>query len=119
MRSADRGHCLRLTKSALTVPLLLCGCARQPQTDRELTSKAQLAVAQKLGGNIQFSRMQAAVSQQIACGQAVRAGKPPQVFVYRDEKVIVDSDPDFDTAAVQCDAAAGGLPDPASYDAAS
>ena len=81
-------------------------------------SKAQLAVAQKLGGEMQFSQMQAAVSQQIACGQASPAGKAPQVFVYRDGRVILDSDPDFDTAAIQCDAAAGGLPDPAGNDTA-
>ena len=79
-------------------------------------SKAQLAVTQKLGAETRFSQMQAAVAQQIACGQVAPAGKPAQVFVYRDERVILDSDPDFDKAAVQCDAAAGGLPDPAGDD---
>ena len=49
--------------------------------------------------------------------------QPPEnpgalVFVYRDERVILDSDPDFDKAAVQCDAAAGGLPDPGGNDTA-
>ena len=81
-------------------------------------SKAQLAITQELGTETRFSRMQAAVSQQIACGQAAPAGKPAQVFVYRDERVILDSDPDFDKAAVQCDAAAGGLPDPGGNDTA-
>lgn len=62
--------------------------------------------------------MQAAVSQQIAWGQAAAVGKAPQVFVYREGRVNLDSDPDFDTAAVQSDAAAGGLPDPAGNDTA-
>ena len=79
-------------------------------------SKAQLAVTRKLGAETRFSQMQAAVAQQIACGQVKPAGKPAQVFVYRDKRVIMDSDPDFDKAAVQCDAAAGGLPDPAGDD---
>ena len=81
-------------------------------------SKAQLAVVRKFGAETRFSQMQAAVSQQIACGQVAPAGKPAQGFVYRDERVILDSDPDFDKAAVQCDAAAGGLPDPADNDTA-
>ena len=42
-------------------------------------SKAQLAITQELGAETRFSRMQAAVSQQIACGQAAPAGKPAQV----------------------------------------
>ena len=109
---------MKLTKSALACALFLGACSRQPKTDEELVSNAQLAVAQKLGGKTQFSQMQATVSQQIACGQAFLLGQAPQVFVYRDGRVILDSDPDFDRAAVQCDAAAGGLPDPAENDTA-
>jgi len=88
--------------------MLLAGCSGQPRTDEELTSQAQEAVDRKLGVQAQFSLMEATVAQQIACGHAAAAGQAGQDFVYRDGRVILDNDIDFDDAAVQCDAAIGG-----------
>ncbi len=99
---------MRWTSIAVAGLALLGACAQQPRTDRELTARAQEAVDRTLGAQAQFSLMEAVVAQQIACGHAVAAGKPGQDFVYRDGKVILDNDPDFDAAAIACDAAVGG-----------
>jgi len=89
---------------------LLGGCSRAPRTDAELTARAQEAVDRKLGVQAQFSLMEANVANKIACGHAVAAnsGGGGQDFVYRDNRVILDNDPDFDAAAIQCDDAVDG-----------
>lgn len=86
---------------------MLSACSGQPRTDEELTGRAQQAVDRKLGIQARFSIVEATVSQQLACGHA-SAETVSRDWVYRDGKVILDDDPDFDDAAVQCDAAIGG-----------
>jgi hypothetical protein len=91
--------------------LLLGACTREPRTDQELTARAQQAVDRKLGVQAQFSLMESAVAQHIACGHALPANATGggQDFVYRDGRVILDNDPDFDAAAIQCDDAVSGV----------
>ena len=102
---------VQYTRTALACLLALGACSRPPRTDEQLTGRAEQAVDRKLGIQAQFSLVEATVSQQIACGHAsVQAVS--RDWVYRDGKVILDDDPDFDDAAVQCDAAIGeGNPD--------
>ena len=98
---------MRLSTIAVVCLLLLGACARQPQTDQELVSRAQEAVDRKLGAQAQFSMMEASVEQHIACGHATANGTG-QDFVYRDDRLILDTNVDFDHAAIQCDEAIGG-----------
>ncbi len=87
---------------------MLSACQGKPRTDEELTSRAQEAVDRNLGVQAQFSLMEATVAQQIACGHAAAPGKSEQDFVYRDGRVILDNDIDFDAAAAKCDEAVAG-----------
>lgn len=68
---------------------------------------AHLAVDRKLERQATFSMEESAIAQKIMCGHADYAGNPVgRDFVYRNNALILDSDPDFDQAASQCDAAA-------------
>jgi len=96
-----------IEKWALACLLTLSACTGQARTDEELTGQAEQAVDRKLGIQAQFSLVEATVSQQIVCGHAA-AGTVSRDWVYRDGTVFLDDDPDFDDAAVQCDAAIGG-----------
>jgi hypothetical protein len=98
----------------LVLLAFLGACSNQPQTDAELTAQAQRAVDRKLSAQATFSEMEATVARQIACGHASVAGSASraplnQDFVYRDKRLIMDDDPDFDGAAIQCDLAASGV----------
>ena len=107
-RTGARGRpVLRVNTVAAACLLLLGACARQPGTDQELVSRAQEAVDQKLGAQAQFSLMEASVEQHIACGHATANGTG-QDFVYRNDRLILDTNVDFDHAAIQCDEAIGG-----------
>lgn len=93
--------------------LILAACSHHPRTDRELQGEAQQAVDRKLGIQATFSLMESIAAQNIACGhasapEAPGGGAVDRDFVYRDRRVILDDDPDFDQAAVACDVAAGG-----------
>jgi hypothetical protein len=85
----------------------LGGCSRQPRTDEELAADAQRAVNRELGDQARYSLMESSIAQGIACGQATGSRIGARDFVYRDGKVILDDNPAFDAAAVQCDAAIG------------
>jgi hypothetical protein len=98
---------------ALIGLMVLAACSQAPRTDAELTAKAQQAVDRELDAQATFSLMESVAAQNIACGHASVSGAGgrsvrEQDFVYRGGKLIMDDDPDFDTAAVQCDVAAGG-----------
>lgn len=96
------------TRIAIACLIGLAGCSGQPHTDAELIAQAQRAVNRKLAIQGQFSLMESAIAQKIACGHVGTPGTDGRDFVYRDGKLILDDDPDFDDAAVQCDAAVGG-----------
>ncbi len=101
-------------KAAMLAALMaLSACSRTPRTDAELIGRAQQAVNRKLAAQARYSLMEASVAQQIACGHVSVAGSAShpsveQDFVYSDRRVILDDDPDFDAAAVRCDAAVNG-----------
>jgi hypothetical protein len=104
-------------KAAMLVALMALGaCSRTPRTDAELIGRAQQTVNRKLAAQARYSLMESSVAQQIACGHVSVAGSashPPieQDFVYSGQRVILDDDPDFDAAAIRCDAAVnGGVP---------
>jgi hypothetical protein len=93
--------------------LLLAACAGHPQTDQELQGEAQHAVDDKLETQASFTVMEAVAAQRIACGHASAPdapgrGKVEQDFVYLHGRLIMDDDPDFDQAAMECDIAASG-----------
>ena len=110
MAGPGDGYMSGKTRIMLAGLVLIGGCSGAPRTDQQLTARAQQAVDRSLGVQATFSLMEASVAQQIACGHAVAAnsGASGQDFVYRDGKVILDNDPDFDAAAVQCDDAVSG-----------
>jgi hypothetical protein len=92
---------------------MLASCASHPKTDAELQGEAENAVDQKLDTQGTFSLMEAVAAQQIACGHVLAAdapnrGKVDQDFVYLHGRLIMDDDPDFDQAAMECDVAASG-----------
>jgi len=91
----------------------LAACSQTPKTDAELAGAAQSAVDKKLDTQGTFSLMEAVLSQNIACGHVVAADAPgrgnvEQDFVFQNDRLIMDDDPDFDSAAIACDLAAGG-----------
>jgi hypothetical protein len=103
---------LRRTVAAVACLIVVGGCSSPPRTDEEVIARAQEAVDRKLSAQATFSLMESAVTRQIACGHASvagAAGKPTldQDFVYRDGNLIMETDANFDAAAVQCDAAVG------------
>lgn len=88
-------------------------CSRHPQTDSDLQGEAEHAVDSKLDTEATFSNMESIAAQKIACGHASAAdalnrGKVDQDFVYLHGRLIMDDDPDFDRAAMECDVAASG-----------
>jgi hypothetical protein len=92
---------------------LLCACSRTPQTDADLQGEAENAVDQKIDTQGAFTLMESVVAQQIACGhvsapEAPNLGKVDQDFVYLHGRLIMDDEPDFDQAAMECDVAASG-----------
>jgi hypothetical protein len=89
--------------------LVAGGCTNQPRTDQELIASAQETVNRKLGVQGTYSLMEAVVAKRIACGHVASPGNSGQDFVYRNDKLILDNDPDFDSAAIECDAAVSGL----------
>ena len=115
-----RGQCYEgecVTKSAkilaASVLMAMAACSSRPATDAALASEAQHAVESKLGAQGEFSLMESVVTQNIACGHVTASsvsgrGNVDQDFVYRDRRLIMDDDPDFDSAALACDMAAGG-----------
>lgn len=89
----------------------LAACSGQPDTDGGLAAVARQAVNHRLGRQATFSQIESTAVEHIACGHAVIPGPggraaAEQDFVYRDGRLIMDDDPDFDTAASACDAAA-------------
>ena len=93
--------------------LLLTSCASHPKTDADLQGEAENAVDQKLDTQGTFTLMEAVAAQQIACGHVSAPdvpgrGKVDQDFVYLRGRLIMDDDPDFDQAAMECDVAASG-----------
>jgi hypothetical protein len=99
--------------AAMCAAMLLAACARHPMTDQELQGKAQHAVDDKLETQAAFTLMESVAAQHIACGHAFAAdapnrGKVDQDFVYLHGRLIMDDDPDFDQAAMECDVAASG-----------
>lgn len=93
--------------------LLVVACLHEPTTDTELAGEAQQAVDKKLDAQGTFSLMEAVLSQHIACGHVTATNVPgrgnvDQDFVYQNSRLIMDDDPDFDSAAIACDLAAGG-----------
>lgn len=99
-----------LTGSAL---FAITACSSRPTTDEALASEAQRAVDSKLGAQGVFTLMESVVAQHIACGHVAAANVPDrgnvdQDFVYQNGRLIMDDDPDFDSAALACDTAAGG-----------
>jgi hypothetical protein len=86
--------------------LACAACSSAPTTDAQLAGQARQAVDRKLGGQATFSLMETRVGQQISCGHAtLNSGE--RDFVYQRGRLILDDDPDFDQAAIDCDAAAG------------
>lgn len=97
-----------------TILAAVAACQSEPRTDADLMAAAHLAVDRKLDRQATFSMEESAVAEQIMCGHADYEGNPVgRDFVYRDGKVILDSDPAFDQAASQCERAAGGDGGPA------
>jgi hypothetical protein len=82
-------------------------------TDQELQGEAQHAVDDKLETQAAFALMKSTAAHQIACGHAFAADAPnrskvDQDFVYLHGRLIMDDDPDFDQAAMECDVASSG-----------
>ena len=82
-------------------------------TDQELQGAAQHAVDDKLETQAAFTLMESTAAQQIACGHAFTAdapnrGRVDQDFVYLHGRLIMDDDPSYDQAAMECDVAASG-----------
>ena len=99
--------------AAMCAVLLLAACARHPMTDQELQGEAQHAVDDKLETQAAFTSIESTAAQQIACGHAFATdapnrGRVDQDFVYLHGRLIMDDDPDFDQAAMECDVAASG-----------
>ena len=93
--------------------IAVAACSAHPRTDDALAGEAQRAVDNKLEAQGQFSLMESVASQNIACGHVTASGvsgrgKVDQDFVYQNDRLIMDDDPDFDSAAIACDLAAGG-----------
>ena len=104
---------MKMIYAAMCAALTLGACARHPMTDQELQGKAQHAVDDKLDTQAAFTLMEATAAQQIACGHAfasdaLNRGKVDQDFVYLHGRLIMDDDPDFDQAAMECDVASSG-----------
>jgi len=98
---------------SVLVCLLLASCAQHPQTDEGLKGEAENAVDRKLDTEGTFTLMESRAAQQIACGHVFAAeapgrGKVDQDFVYLHGRLIMDDDPDFDQAAMECDVAESG-----------
>jgi hypothetical protein len=92
---------------ALAAFIAVAGCSRQPHTDQELLAAAHQKVDRAIDRQAVFSMEEAVVAQQIACGHADYDGNPlGRDFVYRKGQLLLDSDPNFDAAAAQCDKAA-------------
>jgi len=91
----------------------IAACTHQPRTDEELAGEAQHAVDDHFDVQGKFSLMEAVASRNIACGHVAATEVPghgdvDQDFVYRDGRLIMDDDPDYDSAAIACDLATGG-----------
>jgi len=109
------GDYVNTSAKTLTASVLIAvtACSSRPTTDAALATEAQHAVDSKLGAPGEFSLMESVVAQNIACGHVTAAGvsgrgNVDQDFIYRDRRLIMDDDPDFDSAALACDMAAGG-----------
>jgi hypothetical protein len=87
--------------------VILSACQGAPDTNEKLTARALQAVDRKLGVQAQFSLVETTVSRQIACGHA-SADSVSRDWVYDGARVILDDDPDFDAAALECDEAIRG-----------
>ena len=92
--------------AAAAVLLTFAGCSSAPTTDAQLAGQAQQAVDRRLGGQATFSLMETRIGEQISCGHATLSSGERD-FVYQRGRLILDDDPDFDQAAVDCDTAAG------------
>jgi hypothetical protein len=108
-----REESIRRDRGALALILAVAGCSGQPKSDQALAAEAQQAVDKKFDTRGQFSLMESVVSQDIACGHFAAAdqqgrGQIDQDFVYQRRRLIMDDDPDFDQAAIECDVAAAG-----------
>ena len=92
---------------------LLAGCARHDQTDQDLRGEAEHAVNTRLDTEASFTFMKSVAAQKISCGHASAPdmpgrGKFAQDFVYLHGRLIMEDEPDFDQAWMECDVAASG-----------
>jgi uncharacterized protein YgbK (DUF1537 family) len=98
-----------IRRHALAAAILVVAgaCSSTPKTDAQLAGTAQEAVDRKLGAQATFSLMETGIAQQVSCGHATTS-TGERDFVYQRGRLIMDDDPDFDQAAIDCDTAAGG-----------
>ena len=104
---------MRKAAAIVCVLLALTACAKRPTTDGDLQSETQRAVDRKLGAQATFSLMESIAKQNIACGHesaptGAGGSMVEQDFVYQNGRLIMDDDPAFDQAAIECDVAASG-----------
>ena len=105
--------CMTMKIAAICGLLLVAACSGRAQSDQDLQSEAQNAVDTKLDAQASFTEMESSAEQQIACGHAFaldapNRGKVDRDFVYLHGRLIMEDDPDFDQAAMECDVAASG-----------
>jgi hypothetical protein len=110
--SPMEGSLIKIAVFPLLALMGLSACSPKTRTDAQLQSAAQHAVESKLQTQATFSLMEVVAAQDIACGHVMATAAPgignvDQDFVYRSGKLLMDTDPDFDAAAVACDVAAG------------
>jgi hypothetical protein len=99
--------------AVIGVAFLLAACSNHQPTDQELQGEAEYAVDAKLDTQASFTLMESSAEHRIACGHAFAPdapdrGKVDQDFVYLHGRLIMDDDPSYDQAAMECDVAASG-----------
>jgi hypothetical protein len=93
--------------------LLMVACSPHRQSDQDLQGEAQSAVDSRLDTQATFSEMASSANQQISCGHVSAAdapnrGKVDRDFVYLHGRLVMDDEPDYDQAAMECDVATSG-----------